>query len=310
MTDLPLISVVTPSFNQARFLEETILSVLNQDYPRIEYMIIDGGSTDGSVDIIRKYEDRLTYWVSEPDRGQSHAINKGMLRTTGEILAYINSDDYYLPGAFAAVAKEYMREPFDWLAGACRVVDEVGCTKAVWKYKGKSLVDLLDFRKQHKSWLTQPEVFWTRKVVQKIGLFQESLQYCMDYEYEVRTMSAGFALRSVDQELACFRLHSQQKTADMTHNFFEDIEIAKEYAKKNASKLSDQNMRDIEKGIKWLFSKAYYQRACMKTYARNTFESFQYFCKGLLSDFPHTLFRKTTLSMLKYILKNLVKKSD
>jgi len=112
----PRLTIVTPSFNQSEFIEETIVSVLDQDYPDLEYIIVDGGSTDRSVELIEKYERWLTYWVSEPDRGQAHAINKGFERATGQIAAYINSDDAYLPGAFATVAQTFARNPrADWL---------------------------------------------------------------------------------------------------------------------------------------------------------------------------------------------------
>src|SRR5882724_9660763 len=114
----PKISVVTPSFNRGRFLEETILSVLNQNYANLEYIIIDGGSNDETVEIIRRYEDRLAYWISEKDRGQAHAINKGLEKATGDIFAFINSDDLYLPGAFRAVAEYFREHPScEWLCG-------------------------------------------------------------------------------------------------------------------------------------------------------------------------------------------------
>src|SRR3990172_2381086 len=109
--EYPKITVVTPSYNQVSFLERTILSVLNQNYPNLEYIIIDGGSTDGSVEIIKKYESKLAYWVSEPDRGQSHAINKGWMRSSGEIMAYLNSDDTYRDGALFCIAKYFTEHP-------------------------------------------------------------------------------------------------------------------------------------------------------------------------------------------------------
>src|SRR5260370_28877982 len=111
MASFPRISIITPSFNQAEFVERTILSVLEQNYPNLEYIVVDGGSTDGSVDVIRRYQSRIAYWVSEKDRGQAHAINKGLQRATGDIIGYLNSDDYYLEGALARVADCFSREP-------------------------------------------------------------------------------------------------------------------------------------------------------------------------------------------------------
>src|SRR5215468_6601031 len=107
----PKISIITPSFNQAQFIEETIISVLNQDYKEVEYILIDGGSTDDSVRIIKKYSDRLTFWVSEPDRGQAHALNKGLSHASGDLIAYLNSDDLYLPGAFTKVVNYFNEHP-------------------------------------------------------------------------------------------------------------------------------------------------------------------------------------------------------
>src|SRR5262249_6074487 len=127
MATLPRISIITPSFNQASFLEQTISSVISQGYPNLEYIVIDGGSTDGSVEAIRKFDSSITYWVSEKDRGQAHAINKGLRRATGDIIAYLNSDDYYFEGTLALVAQHFIGHPeADLFHGRCRVVDEHG----------------------------------------------------------------------------------------------------------------------------------------------------------------------------------------
>ena len=123
----PKISIVSPSFNKREFIERCILSVLNQNYPNLEYIIIDGGSTDGSVEIIKKYEKYLTFWVSEPNNGQVNAINKGLHKTTGEITAWLNSDDFYYPGVFVKAAKEFLKNPnIDLLYGDSVLVSEKG----------------------------------------------------------------------------------------------------------------------------------------------------------------------------------------
>src|SRR3954449_7004186 len=114
------LTIITPSYNQAAFIERTLQSVLDQGYPDLEYLVVDGGSTDGSVDVIRRYEDRLAWWVSEPDAGQTDALNKALRRASGDVVAYINSDDYYLPGAFDAALGALERSQARWLVGACR----------------------------------------------------------------------------------------------------------------------------------------------------------------------------------------------
>src|ERR1043165_7317408 len=144
---MPLVSIITPSYNQAAYLEQTIQSVLTQDYPRIEFMVIDGGSTDASVEIIKKYADRLAYWVSEKDSGQAEAINKGLTRAKGEILAWLNSDDYYLPNTILAVVRCFDENPdVDLIYGDMLAVDGDGRIINLLKYKQLSLEDLLCFQ--------------------------------------------------------------------------------------------------------------------------------------------------------------------
>ncbi len=228
--ELPGISIITPSFNQATYIEQTIHSILNQDYSNLEYIIIDGGSTDGTVDIIRKYERYLSYWVSEPDRGQAHAINKGLTYATGDIIAYLNSDDLYLPGTLHKVAQEYCANPdADLFYGRCRLIDQDNVilgqrTGSISTYE--EILDLWDVWWRERNFV-QPEVFWTRRIANRIGLFREDLFYVMDYDYWARIFRVGGKPSFIDAELASFRRHSAQKSTQPQRTAAELLAVVK-----------------------------------------------------------------------------------
>lgn len=208
MDDLPLISIVTPSFNQARYLEATLQSVLSQDYPRLEYIVIDGGSTDASVDILRRYDAQLAYWVSEPDHGQTEAINKGMQRAHGQVLAYLNSDDCYLSGALRAVAAFLDKRPEIGLAyGDCQVIGPKGELLGSLPRRPFNLKRMT----QRGEFIPQPAAFWRRSTLEVAGPFDERLQYAMDYDFFIRAGRAAPVAR-LPQTLAAFRLHAGSKT--------------------------------------------------------------------------------------------------
>lgn len=200
------VSVITPSFNQARFLEDAIYSVLEQDYPQVEYIVIDGASTDGSVDIIRKYADRLAWWVSEKDSGQAEAINKGLSRASGEIVAWLNSDDTYLPGAISAAVKAFEENPDVVLVyGDMLAVNENGETINILRYDQLGLEDLLCFEI-----IGQPAVFFRREVLVNAGNLDQSYQFLLDHHLWLRIALYGRILH-IHQIWATARFHPKAK---------------------------------------------------------------------------------------------------
>jgi glycosyltransferase involved in cell wall biosynthesis len=215
----PKLTVITPSFNQGTFIERTIRSVLDQGYPNLEYVIVDGGSTDGTIDVIRRYEDRLAWWVSEPDAGQSDAINKGLERTDGEIVAYLNSDDYYLPGAFERVIEAFARTDRRWVAGAAVDIAEGDppLELGVWQPQAP---EASEGPLPGRHWwllapwhVPQPAAFWRRELFEEYGNFRHDMHFAFDAEWMVRLAMAGELPEVLrDDVLAARAEHPQQKS--------------------------------------------------------------------------------------------------
>ena len=208
MTNKPLVSIITPSFNQAAFLEETIQSVLGQDCPQIEYMIIDGGSDDGSLEIIHQYTDRLAYWVSEPDQGQTDAINKGFARAGGEILAWINSDDTYLPHAVSEAVEFLLENPDTGMVyGDANLVDTDG--NVIGKFPARQT----DYQKLRRGYVHIPQQasFFRADLWKQVGPLDPSFYFAMDYDLWVR-LSRIAPLQYYPRTWANFRLHGSGKS--------------------------------------------------------------------------------------------------
>jgi glycosyltransferase involved in cell wall biosynthesis len=232
MTDLPSISLITPTYNQAGYIEQTIESVISQNYPYLEYIVIDGGSTDGTLDILNKYGNKY-FWMSEKDRGQSDALNKGMKIAKGDIIGFINSDDILAPQSLWKVGRFFLEHPEAyWLTGKCRTIDENGneIRKLVTLYKNiwvntRSLIAL-----KVMNYISQPATFWRRDVMENVGYFNETYHYSMEYDLWMR-IGSKYSLFFLPEYLASFRIHPSSKAGSSAKEPFDaDLEIMKHYS--------------------------------------------------------------------------------
>ena len=210
----PLVTVVTPSYNQADFLEQTMCSVLGQDYPAIEYLVIDGASTDESINVIEKYASSLHWWVSEPDDGQADAINKGLRKAKGEVVAWLNSDDLYLPGAVSSAVEALLANPdLGLVYGDAITIDINGRPLNKLVFPQWKLEDLMAFRI-----ICQPAVFMRREVLEKAGFLNETLHFMLDHQLWLR-IAALAPIQHIPSMLAAARHHPSAKNVSQAEQF-------------------------------------------------------------------------------------------
>ena len=292
--NLPKISIITPSFNQGQYLEQTILSVLNQNYPNLEYIVIDGGSTDQSVEIIKKYEFQLKYWISEKDRGQAHAINKGLTYCTGEIFNWINSDDYLAEGALAKVAQAFEKSGVDLVAGEVNDFDEKGLVKKVKNHK----LDIHEYMEKDIELIYhQPGVWLRMDIMKKIGSFKENMHYCFDQDYMMRYLLNYKSVCYIDDVLAYFRVHENSKSGSQPEKFAWDFRMMyKDFwqSQKNSSLEAQAKRKYLE--YEWPLL-----NGSINSGEKSRLSNFSNALKAILKD-PGYRFNKDSIGWLKHIL--------
>jgi glycosyltransferase involved in cell wall biosynthesis len=245
MPQLPLVSILTPSYNQGRFLEETIQSVLSQDYPKLEYLIVDGCSTDGSVEIIQRYASQLAWWVSEPDHGQTDAINKGFAHAHGEVLAWLNSDDTYQPGAITQAIEFLLAHPQAAMVyGDANLIDEHGKIIGRFPSHQTNLKRLL----RGSVHIPQQTTFFWAKVCRQVGPLDPSFQFAMDYDLWVR-LAKQAPLIYTPRLWANFRLHGEGKSVTMDDRCYP--EMIRVYRREGGGSISLLSVR-------WFFRRMLY----------------------------------------------------
>ncbi|HXK52461.1 glycosyltransferase [Candidatus Nomurabacteria bacterium] len=221
--EYPKISIITPSYNQGRFIKETIESVLSQNYPNLEYIVVDGASTDSTLDILRGYGERIL-WVSEKDNGQTEAINKGIAKSTGDIVAYLNSDDLLLPGSLFLVAQIFLDNPkIMWLSGDGWIINANGKKIQLEIKLFKNMLRLFPVMTvlAIANYIIQPSTFWRRTLHDDIGFFNEDLNYVMDFDFWMRAIKK-YPLKVVYKNLSSFRIHDSSKCGTAFEKVFRE----------------------------------------------------------------------------------------
>ncbi|MGA2503643.1 MAG: glycosyltransferase family 2 protein [Anaerolineales bacterium] len=298
MTDLPLVSIVTPSFNQARFLEATLLSVLEQDYPNLEYLVVDGASTDGSLDIIHRFADRLTWWVSEKDSGQSEAVNKGLRRARGEYLGWLNSDDIYLPGTVSAAVASFRSNPSAALVyGDALAIDADGRSLNLMRARQYSLVELMAF-----NIICQPAAFMRRSVVEKVNFLNPAYHLLMDNLLWI-SMARIAPLAYVPQTWAAARYHEQAKNRTRGAAYgleakllIDDLKTQPEFTgiiKENEKRI----MAGVNRFDAFYLTDAGQSKDALRAYGR----AFRFYPPAALGDWKHVLLAFFTLLGLQKV---------
>ena len=274
---MPKLSIVTPSYNQGQFIKATIDSILSQDFTDFEYIIMDGGSTDETLDILRSYNDPRLTWVSEPDNGQTDAINKGLAKATGDYFAYLNSDDVYKPGAFRQIVEYFeTHSDVDMVFGDCEVIDENGDFQSLRKSRPYDIKDFLMLKFQ----MSQPSTFWRRAVIDSIGMFDPQFHMVMDYDYWIRLGLHEHKSAYIAETFAGFRVHGDNKSMNMLP-FMQEVEIV--FNKVFQSNVSQTDLSQIQESV---FARFYLIKACYLRLNKKTSEARHEARRALQSKLP------------------------
>jgi glycosyltransferase involved in cell wall biosynthesis len=296
----PRISIVTPSYNQGEYIEETILSVLNQNYPNLEYIVIDGGSTDNTIDIIKKYQNKITYWISEKDKGQSDAINKGLQKCSGQIFNFINSDDYLEKMSLYNIAINFDFQKYDIYAGVVRNFWDGSDIERLYLNKNLNLNNILRVIRDNKVNFHQPGVWLSMDKVKKVGYFNIKSHYTFDLEY-LMTYLIYFKRVKYDYStiLVNFRYHDTSKSISLGEKFKNDhINTYKSIYKKLKAEKNILKFKAFRKykTSKWDILLANYMKSSKKNKT-------SFLVKKILFD-PLNKVTRTSLLILKNLISN------